>query len=203
MVPVVLVLGLALAVAGQAAEPSDAVPEGWPDDKLTLVEGTRTTWTDLRGAQGTALVWLGVTCPVANRSAPTLRALATDFADRGVALVGVYSEPGTPPEELRKHGQAYGLTFPRIADREQKLARALGVTYTPEVLVFAPDGELVYRGRIDNRFTGFGQSRREATRHDLRDVMTALAVGDKPPYREEPGFGCTLFREVTTPDEKP
>jgi hypothetical protein len=49
----------------------------------------------------------------------------------------------------------------------------------PEAAVLAPDGKVVYRGRIDDRYADYGKRRPEPTQRDLRDALDAV-LENKP-----------------------
>jgi hypothetical protein len=156
---------------------------------------------DVRGLDGAALtpagrwivvVFLSPECPVANADIPVLNALAREFGPRGATFVGAYADPTLTLPELRRHATDYRLQYSLVDDRDQRLARAAGATYTPEVCVYSRDGALLYRGRIDDRVGGFGAARPAATREDLREVLAALVAGRPGPFPSQPGFGCAL-----------
>ena len=48
---------------------------------------------------------------------------------------------------------------PVLLDRKHELVKACGATVTPETAVLSPQGKLLYRGRIDDRFARWGQMR--------------------------------------------
>jgi hypothetical protein len=66
-----------------------------------------------------------------------------------------------------------------------------GVRTTPEAAVFV-GGQLVYRGRIDDRFVDFGKMRAEAAQHDLEEVLAGIVAGKIPRYRETRAIGCAI-----------
>jgi hypothetical protein len=142
------------------------------------------------------LFFLAPECPVSNRSVPTMRALAAEFAGAHVRFLGVYPEPDEPLANLRRHAAEFRLDFPLRVDRPHALVRHTGVTLTPEAVVADGQGTLLYRGRIDDRFVDFGRERLRATREDLREVLLALRAGRRPPFRATQGFGCTLSQPV-------
>ena len=43
-------------------------------------------------------------------------------------------------------------------DAEHTIARKVGATKTPEVFVVGRDGAILYQGRIDNLYQGFGKA---------------------------------------------
>ena len=61
-----------------------------------------------QGKRATAVVFIGVSCPIANRHAPELAALAASAKARGGQLILVYSNPGDQAEALA-HAKKYGL----------------------------------------------------------------------------------------------
>ena len=138
------------------------------------------------------VVFLSPECPVANVDIPVLNSLAAKFTPRGFNFVGAYADPGLALPDLRRHAAEFQLGFPAVDDREQRLVRAAGATFTPEVGVFSRAGVLLYRGRIDDRVEDFGAARPAAVHEDLREVLTALAAGDPGPFANRPGFGCSI-----------
>ncbi len=142
------------------------------------------------------IVFLSPECPVANASIPTLKTLAAEFAPRGFDFVGAYADPTLDLPALRRHASDYQLTFTTVDDRAQRLVRATGAKYTPEVFVYSRSGVLLYRGRIDDRVEDLGTARPKAAHEDLRDVLAALAAGETGPFATRPGFGCAIPEPV-------
>jgi hypothetical protein len=77
------------------------------------------------------------------------------------------------------------LIPPAVLDDNFAVAEFAGATVTPEAVVFIyPEGVdqplLVYRGRIDDQYQGFGQYRPAATRDDLRLILDQVLTGSIP-----------------------
>lgn len=142
------------------------------------------------------LFFIAPECPVSNRSVPAMRALAAEFAAARIAFFGIYAEPDTAPDALRRHAAEFSLDFPLRLDRDHALVRFAGVTVTPEAVVADGTGALLYRGRIDDRFVDFGKERPRPTREDVREVLLAVRSGGRPTFRTAAGFGCTISRAV-------
>jgi thiol-disulfide isomerase/thioredoxin len=172
-----------LALQGRAAG-----TDWWEQLAVRTVDGAEVT----PAGRWIVVVFLSPECPVANAEIPVLNALSAEFAPRGFSFVGAYADPGLTLPDLRRHAADYHLGYPAADDRGQRLARAAGATYTPEVCVFSRAGVLLYRGRIDDRVEDFGAARPQATHEDLRDVLTALAAGQPGPFANRPGFGCSI-----------
>jgi len=174
----------------------------WGEDSLGRVDqfqlldsaGAAVTQAAWQDATAVVLIFLGTECPVSNGYAPEIARLRTDYSRRGVRFFGVHSDPDVTAETARKHADEYGLTMPILLDPTQALARPTRVTIMPESVVLLPDGQVVYRGRIDDRYPESGQRRLEATRRDLSDAITAVLAGKKPSPSTTKAFGCPLPR---------
>lgn len=145
-----------------------------------------------KGKKAVVLVFIATDCPISNAYAPELRRIETGCTARNVAFVLVYSEPDLTRENARRHAKEYGYACPWVLDPTRRLARRAGATVTPEAAVFAPDGRLLYRGRIDDAYVGYGKRRFRATRHDLRDVLDAVSSGRPMRLRTTMAVGCFI-----------
>lgn len=131
-------------------------------------------------------------CPISNRYAPLVQRLDEKYRSRGIRIWLVYLDRDQPSEEIRSHLEEYGYDLAALRDDEHRLAEAAGALVTPEAAVYLPDGSLVYRGRIDNRYAAYGKARPEATVNDLADVLEALAEGRTPQTHTTEAVGCLI-----------
>jgi hypothetical protein len=133
----------------------------------------------LAASQGevAVLVFVRRDCPISNRYAPTLHELHDQFAPRGVSFYLVYPNPSTTADEIRKHLRDYEYMIPAVRDPRHTLVTLTGARVTPEAAVFNRKGELVYRGRIDDRYVDFGKARAQPTSHDLQAAVEATLAG--------------------------
>jgi peroxiredoxin len=198
MNPLVLVRWLCLSIAILAGTHATGTPSDSTPRILDFSWWTAQTPVDLNHVQipapqdWIALVFLDPDCPVANAYIPVLNALAAQFKDRGVQLIGVYADPVLSPEQLQKHGRDFSITFPVTQDQSGHLVRLVGATYSSEVAVMNGKGATLYRGRIDNRITENGSIRPQATKEDLREILERLCSGETGPFPGQRGFGCFL-----------
>lgn len=145
--------------------------------------------------KATVLLFLMHDCPVANATSPSLARVVNAFIPRGVRFYGVYATETA--DEINKHRREYSLPFPGLTDVKLDLARRTGATRVPEAAVLSPDGELLYRGRIDDRAVSIGVMRPQAQREDLRLALEAVLAGQKPEVKFTEAVGCYL------PEQKP
>jgi peroxiredoxin len=150
------------------------------------------TAREWKGHKAVVLCYLGTECPVSNSYAPELARLAGAFAARGVRFYGVHPDPEVTAEEAARHAEEYRLPFPILLDPGQVVARQAGVRVVPEVVVLAPDGRVLYRGRVDDRYSREGKRRQEPRTRDLADALTAVLEGKPVPVPRTDAFGCPL-----------
>jgi len=197
LLPAVLTVVLLPALAGTAPKKQDQVPP-WPV-ALPSVEGERVT-LPAPDQEATVLLYTSVDCPISNAYAPEVRRIHEAYAEKGVAFYRVYAIPGADRSEIKKHTEEYGYTFPAVVDEDQATVQRTGARVTPEAVVLDEDGEIRYRGRINNMYAGLGKRRRVITSHDLRDALDAVLNEEKIADARTKAFGC--FIPLTFEDEK-
>lgn len=147
----------------------------------------------LERAAGTVhvVVFVSQECPIANAYAPTLRELATSWADKPVKLFLVHVDPDLTLETAKQHAAEYELPGTLLLDPRHELAKALGATRTPEAFVLGDTGT-AYHGRIDDQWAALGSRAQEAGIHDLRDAVTAVLAGKPVANPVTDATGCLL-----------
>jgi peroxiredoxin len=157
---------------------------------LPDADGVMRTPLAADGRKATVLLFLMHDCPVANASSPALARLAAEFESRGVKFFGVYATETA--HEIAMHRANFKLPFPGLLDPKCQFARLAGATRVPEAAVFSPSGELLYRGRIDDRATQPGSMKPEPSREDLRLALDAVLAGRAPEQRFTEVTGCYI-----------
>lgn len=138
------------------------------------------------------LVFTTTDCPISNRYAPDIQDLAARFQKQGIAFTLVYPVSLDTPAVIREHVKKFGYAMPAVRDTAQELVKHTGVTVTPEVAVIGPGGQVLYRGRIDDRYIDFGKDRPHPTERSLERALEAVAQGKPVTVRETKAVGCFL-----------
>jgi hypothetical protein len=179
-----LILLLSLGCARPPVTPTSLV--------LTDLDG-RASPLQLAGTtRAVVFVFLGVECPIANRSLPELASLETRLAPRGIVFHHLYPNPDETPERIREHRREFSLSPVAFRDPGLRIAEALKACRTPEAVALTPDGRLIYQGRVNDQFTALGVGRPEPTRHDLAEALESFLTGAAPAGVITPGVGCTF-----------
>jgi peroxiredoxin len=172
--------------------PATAAPKVVKDFSLSDAKGNKHTSRDWKGKKAIVLFILGTECPVSNFYAPKCGRLAKAFAERGVIFYAIHPDPDVTAGDAAKHAADYRILFPVLLDPTQVVTRQTGVERVPSVVVLAPDGTILYRGRVDDRYTADGVRREVPTTRDLENALNAVTDGKAPPVAETKVFGCPL-----------
>jgi hypothetical protein len=158
----------------------------------TTIDGETIRPASVPPASIQVLLFLAHDCPIANAYAPEIAAIARECAGADLRLFLVHVDPDLDADEARAHARDYGLEgLPILLDARHELARALGVTVTPEAAVLTAAG-LQYRGRIDDRFRALGSDGQQPERRELRQALADLRAGREVGVPRAPAVGCLL-----------
>jgi mono/diheme cytochrome c family protein len=142
---------------------------------------------------GSVLIFYWHDCPICNGYAPEINRLSAQYTNFAFYIVQV--DPDLTPAAAKVHARQYELRPPVLLDGRHSLVRLAKATVAPEAVVFGKDGKVAYRGRIDNLYADLNKRRAEATEHDLRAALDAIAAG-RPVPSQPPAVGCVISSSV-------
>jgi len=160
--------------------------------KAMDVDGTVHTLAAAPGTRALVLAFIATECPISSKYVPELSALAADASRHNVEFYAVLSDPTLTRKAAVEYRKTYSISFPLLFDASGELARRFKPSTTPEAFVLTPDGQVQYRGRIDDRFPTIAKSRPEATTQDLRDAVAAVIAGRAPAEKQTTPVGCVF-----------
>jgi len=158
---------------------------------LCLLLSTHPHLLSPHGEKAVVLLFIRTDCPISNRYAPYLQRLYERFAPHGIDFRLVYPELGLTAAAMKKHHDEYGYTIPALLDAGHEHVARARARVTPEAAVFV-HGELIYLGRVDDKYVDFGKERPAARRHDLEEVLAGVAAGKTPERHEAKAIGCAI-----------
>jgi len=138
-----------------------------------------------------AFVFVRTDCPISNSYAPEIRRLQSEFASKGVGFWLVYGEDESSPV-IQEHLREYSYHIGALRDSRHAFAAQSRVRVTPEVAIYGRDGQLLYHGRVDDRYADLGKARPAPTSRDLQSALASLVSGKaaKPPSGS--AVGCFI-----------
>jgi Flp pilus assembly protein TadD len=151
------------------------------------------------GVRATAFIFTTTDCPIANRYAPEIERLYAAYRERGIRFWLVYVNPREDAAAIRAHARQFSLSVPRLRDVEHALVGRFGISVTPETAIVDASGQVAYRGRIDDRYTGLGVDRPVATRREFDEALAAIVAGRAVPEARTQAIGCYVadFKPMT------
>ncbi len=159
--------------------------------RLAGTDGVEHTLPDFDGDRLQVFIFSRTDCPISNRYAPRVAELSEEYNEAARFWL-VYVDPATTVAEMQTHLEEFSYPCTGVHDPEHKLVTLSGAKVTPEAAVFGRRGELLYTGRIDDRYESFGNARPAATTHDLRNAIEAALMGESIPKAGGPAVGCYI-----------
>lgn len=137
----------------------------------------------------TIVLFLATQCPIATDYAERIVALVKAYDEKNVQFIGINSNKQEKVEEIAEYNKRYGFEFHVLKDMENKIADYFGARRTPEVFLLDTERVLRYAGAFDN-------SPKEPTKHYLRDALDLVITGKNIPKssKKTRAVGCTIKR---------
>jgi thiol-disulfide isomerase/thioredoxin len=202
----ITIVSLLFVVPAFAAEPQGVTPleigANAPDFDLPGADGHNYRLADFADANILVVVFTANHCPTAQAYEDRIMKLATDYKDKGVAVVAIspndplavrldelgYSDMGDSFEEMKLRAAERKFNFPYLYDgRTQSVSLAYGPVSTPHVFIFDKQRKLQYAGAIDN-----AEDPNKIKKNFVRDAIDALLEGREVTVKKVKTFGCSI-----------
>ncbi len=173
---------------GRAAVRADRRPRRRPGQGTGApgCRGQLHTPAEWPGRPAAVLVFLAPDCPISRDYADELASLAGEFGPRGIVFFGIDPTPG--PRRTRRRGVGRAGTFPSPSSPTQPGGSCAGGRGGhPEAVVVLPDGQVIYRGRIDDQYAADGRKRPRPDRSDLKAALDAILADEMPAAQRRGG----------------
>jgi thiol-disulfide isomerase/thioredoxin len=159
--------------------------------RLPDLSGTPVDALAAEGRKAAVLFFVSPYCPTSNTFAPEMNGIVADFGE-DFAFRFVHSDFTVTAEDRQRHAELMEFAAPVLDDSGQALAKRLGAAITPEVVVVAPDGAVLYQGRINDLYLGPTKRQREIKSHDLREALAAIREGRPVAEARTEAMGCAI-----------
>jgi peroxiredoxin len=165
-----------------------------PDFRLAGIDGKTWTLADVRGPNGTLVMFICNHCPYVKAAIDRVVRDAKALQALGIGSVAICSNdavqyPEDSFENMKAFASAHGFPFPYLHDETQAVARAYGAVCTPDFFGFNADLALQYRGRLD---AGRKDPPPADAKRELYDAMTQVAETGQGPAEQFPSVGCSI-----------
>ena len=164
-----------------------------PDFSLPDAHGQFHNLSDYLGPKGALVAFLCNHCPYVIAIAARLAADAATLMDEGIGVIAINSNdfaayPTDAPENMPAFAARHGFRFPYLVDADQTVARAYGAVCTPDFFGLNGNGQVQYRGRLDDARMSDAAGRTP----ELLNAMRQIARTGVGPRDQTPSMGCSI-----------
>jgi len=180
-----------------ARTPSNMIPllSQAPDFTLPdLILGEQKSLMELKGENGTFIMFICNHCPFVVHVIDTLVNLANHYQKEGINFIAINSNdvvnyPDDSPEKMVLFAQKHKFTFPYLFDELQEIAKNYDAACTPDFYLYDKNLKLNYRGQLDSSRPDNGEAK---DGKDLREAFEYL-LNDKGILESQtPSLGCNI-----------
>lgn len=168
---------------------------GWkaPDFTLKDPTGKAYNFTEQLGEKGVLVAFICNHCPYVHAIGERFSQDVRELQANGINVLAVMSNdyrlvPEDGPEYMTRFSEHFDFSFPYLVDEGQKVGREFGAVCTPDFFGFNKQGELQYRGRLDDARMGSPANRTK----ELVNAMNQIAETGKGPKQQTPSMGCSI-----------
>ena len=169
---------------------------GWkaPDFSLPGTDGKTYALADVKGRNGTLVMFICNHCPYVKAILDRLVRDAGALREKGIGVIAVMAnDPAEYAEDsfdnMVRVATENDFPFPYVMDQSQETAKAYGAVCTPDFFGFNKDLELQYRGRLDASTSRAGPN---DLRRDLYLAMKQVAETGLGPREQIASIGRSI-----------
>lgn len=165
--------------------------------KLKSVSNKTIALSDFKNAKGFMVVFTCNKCPMANFYTDRLNNLNLKYKDKGFPLLVINSMDTLVYAEesfamMQKKARKKNFNFPYLQDKDQKIAKQLKASHTPQAFVIVKNKlgkyDIKYSGAIDDNAGDASKANA-----NLQNAVNELVAGKNVSQPTTESFGCRIF----------
>ena len=142
-------------------------------------------------------VFIAEECPICNYMGKPLSQIAKKY-ENNVSFHAVFPVKNSNYKTSQLFKQQYDmLSFETLLDKDQQIAKKLGATVTPEVVITDDHGEIFYRGRVNSAYYAPGKMKHSSIKNDLDEALAAITSGKNVVQPWPSAIGCYITTYAT------
>ncbi len=169
---------------------------GWqaPTFKLKDFDGKDYNFENLMGPKGLLVMFICNHCPYVKAIVQQLVEDAKTIQTKGVGVVAIMANdykhyPDDSPAKMKAFATENDFSFPYLIDETQDVGKAYQAICTPDFFGFNNQGQLQYRGRLDDKRM---EEQPDGRVKELVNAMERIAQTGEGPKEQYPSMGCSI-----------
>ena len=161
---------------------------------LDTVSKESKSLSELKGTNGTVIMFICNHCPFVIHINQELVNLANDYLQKGIGFIAISSNdidnyPQDAPVYMKQIAQKWNYPFSYLFDETQEVAVKYDAACTPDFYIFDIDLKAVYHGQLDNSRPGNGIP---VSGKDIRNALDKLLKNQENHETQKPSMGCGI-----------
>tara|TARA_Y100001936_G_C15626268_1_gene434212 strand:+ start:15 stop:566 length:552 start_codon:yes stop_codon:yes gene_type:complete len=175
--------------------PNDNLEMNAPSFNLLNVDNKYYSLQELKGEEGTVIVFICNHCPYVKAIATRLQKEATELKLQKINTIAIMSNdvinyPEDSFENMIVFSKKYKFNFPYLFDENQNVAREYNAVCTPDFFGFDKNLRLKYRGRIDSLVMNTDKNKK--IDRELYNAMIKIKNEGHGPVKQNNSIGCSI-----------
>jgi hypothetical protein len=140
----------------------------------------------------TAYVFVAEECPISIFMTKSLSAISDAYINK-VHFKLIFPIKTSSKKTAAAFKEKYSLGhFEILVDKNQQLAKKLGASVTPEVVVVNAGDSILYKGRINDAYLEPGKQRHQFSNNDLANALELISNNKNVPKPWKNAVGCYI-----------
>ncbi len=177
---------------------SPAIGSKAPDFSLTDINGKPVALADFKG-KTVVLEWTNPGCPFVRKhyDSGNMQQLQKKWADKGVTWLSICSSAAgkegslSAAEWSKQIADDKSSAAATLLDGDGKVGKAYGAKTTPHMFVINGEGNLVYKGAIDDKPT-YKSSDIKGSKNYVDAALAETMAGKKVTVASTEAYGCSV-----------
>ena len=164
------------------------------DFELKSTDNKIISLDDVKGENGTLIMFICNHCPYVKHVNATIVNLAKKYKQNGINFIAISSNdvenyPEDSPKLMKVNAVENNYIFPYLYDESQDIAKSYDAACTPDFYLYDNELKLVYRGQLDDSRPGNGI---ECDGKDLSYAIKCLIKNIQNDSIQKPSIGCNI-----------
>lgn len=159
--------------------------------KIPLKKGSKKAFISFYNTPLSLLVFLSPDCPLCKNYSLVLNELQQEFKSK-INIYGVVPGITYSNDEVKKYINDYKIAFPIMVDPQKEFTSMVKATVTPEVVLVNKDGNIVYRGAIDDWVEELGRKKIKPEQHFLKEAINQYLQNMPVAIKQTVAKGCWI-----------